>query len=241
MAFNHRRAVLLAMVCLGAAATALGQGEAAFYLGAAHTQPSAISVDQPSTSTHATFANVAFIGRSFNAPLYYGARAGKFFGAFGFEGEFIHLKVVAQDGQTVSASGVAGGSPLPPSVPLGYVVQHLAISHGVNLALMNFAYRQALPPAGRPHTHVYGTLRAGVGMTVPNTVSTVMAQTHSGYQAGRAAFQLATGLEAPLGRHFGLFGEYKFTRTHQHNHIAGGFADLVLRSHHIVFGTRFSY
>jgi hypothetical protein len=126
-------------------------------------------------------------------------------------------------------------------MPLANVVQRFSMSHGVNLALMNIVVREQVPLASRAREHVYGTLRAGVGATIPDTESTVMQQSHQGYQWGRGAYQLASGLEAPVKGSFGLFAEYKFTWTHQHNAIAGGTADLTLRSHHFVGGARWMF
>jgi hypothetical protein len=68
-----------------------------------------------------------------------------------------------------------------------------------------------------------------------------MGAVRDGYQWGRPAFQLASGLELPLTRISAVFTEYKFTWTHQRDNIAGGTATVSLQSHHFVGGVRWLF
>ncbi len=83
------------------------------FLGGARTQPTSLAVTQPSAGTDVTLAPVHYGSASFEPPYYYAYRVGVFPGtrSFGVEGEFIHLKVIADTSRTTSADGIIAGQP----------------------------------------------------------------------------------------------------------------------------------
>jgi hypothetical protein len=207
------------------------------YLGAAHTQPSKLTITQPALGTRVRLDEISFEGQSFDGPVYYGYRAGVFpkpLPHLGFEAEFIHLKVFADAAKTVRATGEVKGTPIDRQLPMRDVVQEYSISHGVNLLLFNAVGRRR-----------FGRLilagRFGLGPTIPHTESTFEGIHQEQYEVGRLGWQLAGGGELRLGGPIYLLGEYKFTRTRQRGKVVAGHAESLLRSHHGVFGLSFHF
>lgn len=222
-----------------------GEWSVAFYLGGAHTADSALTIRQPALATLVRFEDVSFDGRSFDGPLYYGIRGGRFLPGIpflGIEAEFIHLKVFADPKQRVQAAGTRLGEPIRREIALGEMVQRYSISHGANLLLFNVAGRYRMHrgrdnPAGR--LILIG--RFGAGPTFPHTESTIEGKNQEQYEVGSVAWQLAGGAELHLWKGLYALGEYKFTRTRQKGKVFSGRAESVLRSHHGVFGLSYHF
>jgi hypothetical protein len=225
------------------AARERGEWIVAAYFGGAHTASSRLTISQPPLANQITFEDVAYASRSFDGPLYYGIRGGYFVRGIrwlGVGADFIHLKVFAEPGQRVKASGTYLGGPINHELPLGEMVQQYSISHGVNLLLFNVAVRY---PAQSDIDYPFGRLvftgRFGIGPTLPHTESTINGKHQEQYELGRLGWQLAGGAELHLWRGLYSLGEYKFTRTRQRGKIFTGAAESLLRTHHAVLG--FSY
>jgi opacity protein-like surface antigen len=212
----------------------------AAYLGAAHTLASAVTLSQPALATNLTFDQVRFDSRSFEPPLYYGARGGYFLPgrlSLGIETEFVHLKVFSETEQDVRAAGVHLGDAIDREVRLSEIVQQYSISHGMNLLLVNIAVRRAMGlAADRRNRRLDLTGRLGVGPTLPHTESTIDGRHQEQYEAGRLGWQVGGGAELELWHEVYLLCEYKFTRTNQRGKVDSGTADALLRTHHVVFG-----
>ena len=93
-----------------AAQAAGGRGEwmVAAYFGGAHMASSRLTISQPALANQVRFEEVDYASRSFDGPLYYGIRGGYFVRGIrwlGVGADFIHLKVFAEPGQRVKASG----------------------------------------------------------------------------------------------------------------------------------------
>jgi hypothetical protein len=215
------------------------------YLGGTRTTSSSLTISQPALGTRITFADVHFDGQSFDFPLYYGGRGSYFLPRLpfiGIEGEFIHLKVFADTRRRVQATGTFGRAIINRELPLDQFVQRYSISHGVNLLLFNVAGRYGVQrspdhPAGR----FILTGRFGIGPTFPHTETVIAGQKQEQYEVGRAAWQLAGGVEVHLWRGLYALGEYKFTRTRQRGKIFAGEAESLLRTHHGVFGLSYHF
>jgi opacity protein-like surface antigen len=226
------------VLALAAAPDSRAEWSLGAYVGAAHTISTDVPLTQPERDTEVTFAAVTFRGDSFTPPLYYGFRAGRFFGSrpwLGIEAEFIHLKLYARTGETVTASGQLHGVPLDGALRLDTVVQHLSISHGLNLLLANVVAR--VPLAGNGYRGTVATVRAGVGPTIPHAESRVLGvAAPERYELGAAGLQLAAGVEQRVAGRVWLLAEYKFTRSDQTVAVAEGQAEVLARSHHVVVG-----
>src|SRR5262245_26123486 len=79
--------------------TADAQWYVAGYLGANHTTPATVTIDQPAVGTSLEFRDVKFAARPSESPQYYGVRAGYMFGErrrWGAEFELVHPKLFAE-------------------------------------------------------------------------------------------------------------------------------------------------
>jgi hypothetical protein len=208
------------------------------FIGGALTQVSSIHLVQDQTQTDVVLSPVHYRSESFDAPIYYGYRAGVFprSGWLGVEGEFIHLKVVAETARTTSVTGVLDGRPVSATRPLADVVQRFEISHGLNLVLANVVARY-METAARPSASRWILSgRFGIGASIPNAESTFAGVSREQYEWGALSLQGAGGVEVRLTTRLYLTGEYKFTRTVQQVSVVSGTVRTPLRTHHLVAG-----
>jgi len=206
------------------------------FVGAAHTQDSSIRLIQPADSTDVTVSPVVYRSESFALPIYYGYRVGFFPGSgwIGIEGEFIHLKVVADTVRPAEVMGTFKGQAVSATQPIAAVLERFSITHGVNLVLVNAVVRQALGDTPRPRWRVTG--RVGIGVSVPHPESTIAGADLEEYEWGSFSAQAAAGVELRLRRRVSLAGEYKLTRTVQNVSVVHGSVSTPLTTHHLVTG-----
>jgi hypothetical protein len=228
--------VLLTM-CVGVRGAA-AEWTVAGFVGGTRTQDSTIELTQPSQFTDVTLSPVRYRSESFEAPIYYAYRIGVFPGAgsIGVEGEFIHLKVIADTRRPVMMEGVIRGEAVSEVRPLATVLERFSITHGVNLLLVNAVARLATqaPNARPPRWFLTG--RVGAGASVPHPESTIAGVDLQRYEWGAFSFQAAGGLELRLTNRLYLAGEYKLTRTVQYVSAAGGSVRTPLTTQHLVAG-----
>jgi hypothetical protein len=213
------------------AASADAQWLFAAYGGAAVTRPSDVQIEKPETDTALRFDDTPFEGRSFDAPVYYGYRAGRMISArhgLFVAAEFIHAKAYATVTE-VYGSGVLQGAPVH-QVPMSGIVDRFAMSHGLNFLFADIGIRRQLLP------RLASTLIAGAGPMLPHVESEIDGLPREGYQLGGTGFQVAVGAEERVSRHVSLLAEYKWTRAIMRVTFAGGEASLSPMSHHGVVG-----
>lgn len=208
------------------------------FIGNAVTQASSIHLVQTRTQTDVVLAPVHYDAESFAAPVYYGYRAGFFPGSgwLGVEGEFIHLKVIADTQRTTSVDGLLNGRAVSDARPLDDVIQRFAISHGVNLVLANVVARYRGHTARPSASRWMLTGRFGIGASVPHPESTIAGVSREQYEWGALSLQGAGGAEFRLTKRLHVMGEYKFTRTVQQVDVVDGTVRTPLRTHHFVAG-----
>jgi hypothetical protein len=186
------------------------------FLGGSHTAPATLTLDQPATAIHVVFSRVPLDSRSLSSPPYYGYRLAWFparGGAAGIEAELIHLKVFAR---------TATMEPL---------VDRFSISHGLNLLVANFVWRQ---PGDARRLRLVA--RAGAGVAIPHAESRVGGVDQEQYEFSSAAFQAAAGPEFRLAEHARAFVEYKLTTTAPSVGVAGGTIHGRYTSQHVATG-----
>ena len=226
------------LLLVGTGIPCLAEWETAAYLGSAHTQNADVRVRQQALGTDLLFRDVSYLGESLQSPQYYGLRAGNLFTEhFGLEAEFIHLKVFANIAESVLTSGTVAGVPTNGNFPMNTFVQRFSVSHGMNLLLVNFVARKQFLRASQEQLgRLLISGRAGAGATIPHAETEIMGFRDEHYQWGRAAFQVAGGVEARIWRKLYGLAEYKFSLTDQRFRVAAGGASTLLGSHHGVFG-----
>src|SRR5437763_16420164 len=226
--------VTVAVLALSAGA----ENNISVYLGAAHTQNSSLTLHD-SAANQLTFADLPFQGRSFQSPLYYGARVGHFFFRhFGIETEFIHLKMYANTAVPVHVTGTFGGAPVNTSAPMSNYAQRFSISHGNNLVLFNGAYRHDFfrETDSNKLGKLLLTVRAGAGPTIPHAEITFGGNSYESYFLGTVAVQLGAEAEWKLWRGLYALAEYKFTHNAQRVDFGSRFFKVDANSHHGLFG-----
>src|SRR4030095_6415447 len=174
---------------------------------------------------------------SFESPIYYGYRVGFFPGSrwVGLEGEFIHLKVIAETSRPAEVVGTLKGAAVSATQPVAAVLERFSITHGVNLALVNAVVRH---PLGNddPQPRCLMTGRLGMGASVPHPESTIAGVSLEQYEWGSFSARAAAGVELRLGQRVYLAGEYKLTRTVQDVSVVHGSVSTPLTTHHLVPG-----
>jgi hypothetical protein len=228
---------ILFTMCVGVS-RASAEWTLAAFVGGARTQDSKIQLIRASQSTDVTLSPVRYRSESLEAPIYYAYRIGVFpsSGWIGIEGEFIHLKVIADTARSVMTGGIIRGVTVSDVRPLATVLERFSISHGVNLLLVNAVARHAIQGHNDRPPRWFLTGRAGAGASVPHPESTIAGVSLERYEWGSFSLQAAGGLELRLTNRLYLAGEYKLTRTVQHVSVAGGSARTPLITQHLVAG-----
>jgi hypothetical protein len=243
-AFQRARSAGFALLALMAGVhTASADWMLGAFIGGARTQDSSIRLIQDLRRTDATITPVHYRSESFMPPIYYGYRVSVFPRSrwLGLEGEFIHVKVIADTKRSASVEGSVVGQNGREVRPIASIIERFSITHGVNLVLANAVVRRDAAHASSSQPRWTLTGRAGVGGSVPHAESTIGGVTREQYEWGSFSLQGAAGAEIHLGKRLYAMGEYKMTRTEQHVSVAGGSVRTPLTTHHVVVGvtTRF--
>lgn len=240
-----RIAAILAALACGCPSSARADWLVGGFLGHAWTRPSTVVLTLPGQQTFLEIDGVEYRGESFRSPQYYGVRVTWIPDTYhwmGIEGEWIHAKVFAETSRTVHMRGTLRGAPIDASVPLSSLVQRLAMSHGHNFILANFAVRRELGPLGpQGLRRLVAIVRTGAGPTRPHAESHIDNIPRDQYENGGFGAQVGGGLELSLWRGLGALGEYKFTWANSRIDVAGGEAKIPARSHHLVFGVAYRF
>lgn len=203
------------------------------FLGNAWTRASTIHLVVPQLQTNLDVAPVEYRSESFQSPVYYGGRvswAPRTTSPLAVEAEFIHLKMFAHTDRPARVRGIWHGNAVDDEVPVGSIVQRLAMSHGLNFVLANIAFRHDIRP------HLLAVVRTGVGATVAHVETTLDGFSQDHYAGGGLAGQIAGGVEAELVAHLHAVAEYKFTSSSPTIDVATGSASVPARSHHVIVG-----
>ena len=208
------------------------------FLGNVWTRSNVVHVVIPEARTDLQIEPVQYGDESFRSPVYYGGRVSWTPPAvrhIAVEAEFIHMKMLAEVDRSARVHGLWRGVILDEVMPVGTVVQRLAMSHGLNFILANVAYRSSA------HQRLVATVRTGVGATVPHVETTFDGFSHDHYAGGGLGAQAAGGVEAGLRSHVYAVAEYKFTWASPTIAAASGTATVPARSHHLVGGVAYRF
>lgn len=185
------------------------EGEMMFagYSGVPYTYPSNVTLKKSGLHDF-TAQDVAWDGRPFVNPIYYGARIVRFGGSrFGTMLDFTHSKTLARLGEDVTFTGTLNSAPAPERVTLREVFRRLEASHGHNMLTLNGLLR--LPSLVARISPYVGL---GAGVSLPHSevqMANAEKRTYE-YQVAGAVGQVLFGLELRTAR-VSYFVEYKFT------------------------------
>lgn len=219
---------------------AMAEFEASLYLGKSSSQDSDVSLSLPN-NTHLTFHNVGWDDRSFENPVYYGARIVYWLPrarSWGLGVDFTHAKIYADLNASVRVSGVRTGTPVDTREPLRNSFSDLAMSHGLNQLTVNVLYRWRHRERGGLAPYV----GAGVGLAYPHVEVTTGGNTTDEYQlAGWVVGGLA-GIKYEFGNDIAAFGEFKLSYTDVHaNLMGGGDLDTSVWTQHFNMGISYRF
>jgi hypothetical protein len=191
------------------------------YGGPAYTGASDLNLVQPG-GTDMTFRDVAWEGKPFRRPPYYGYRAIYWpSDRYGVMLDFTHIKAIAIKDRPVQQSGFKDGNHVPPQAPVSATLKRLEFTHGYNLLTLNALRRGA--PRG-PNLIPYAGL--GLGVAIPHvevqrTDPPQSARTDE-YQITGPALQALGGIEWRFGRRLSLFVEFKLSCAMIRGDLVGG-------------------
>jgi hypothetical protein len=191
------------------------------YLGPAYTGTSSLTLVQPG-GTDITFNDIAWEGKPFRPPPYYGYRA-IYWPAdrYGIMIDFTHIKAVAMKDRPGRQSGFKDGDRVPPEAPLSATLKRLEFTHGYNILTLNALRRAAMRG---PNLIPYAG--AGLGVAIPHVEvqradAPQSARTYE-YQITGPVLQLLGGVEWRFGRRLSLFVEYKLSCAMIRGDLVGG-------------------
>lgn len=233
--------VLVLMTGLFMPLTANAEFSVAFYTGKQLTDNGDLQLKQGNTSL--TFSDVRWEERSFEPPIFYGARISYWFDelpAWGLAVDFSHAKTILAAGDTVAVKGSRNGTPVDGPEPISASIQHFELSHGLNMITFNGLHRWF--PAGKRDLSPLGRLQfhagLGAGFSIPHVEADIGGVKTGGYQM--AAGPVANGM---LGINYDLYKylsgilEYKLSYADvQADLNGGGSIDAATINHQFIFG-----
>jgi len=192
--------------------SARAEWAATLYTGVSYTFESDLNIQQIGSASDATFHSVSWAPHPFShgAP-YYGVRVSYFpqrASRLGVILDYTHYKMYAETARTVEVSGRWNGAPVNEFAPLNERVQHLEVSHGVNMTSLGAEYRwNPSFQAGPWQLHV----GAGVLVYLPHAEGEIDSVAVSGkYQYAGSGGQIFGGAALSVSRHIALVMEGKF-------------------------------
>jgi hypothetical protein len=220
-------AVYLALLSLPALSERSGgSGEGAdaqlgAYLGPAYTAESNLTLVQPG-GTDMTFRDIAWEGKPFRPPPYYGYRAIYWpSDRYGVMVDFTHIKAIAIKDRPVQQSGFKDGDQVPSQAPVSDTLKRLEFTHGYNLLTLNALRRASMRG---PNLIPYAGI--GLGVAIPHVEVQRADKPQSSrtyeYQITGPALQLIGGIEWRFGRRLSLFVEYKLSCAMIRGDLVGG-------------------
>ena len=193
----HRKQFIISAFLAAFSSPALADVQLSFYGGLQSAEPSEVTVDGDTVLPNETNL-LNWIGRSFDAPPYYGIRATVWDSSrFGYGLDFTHAKIY------------------PETLPAGY--SRLEFTDGLNTLTLN-AYRRWDDAFAGISPYVGG----GLGMAIPHVEVSHSGSETAGYQITGPAATLLAGASYPINDEWSLFGEYKGTYSSNTGDLDGG-------------------
>ena len=204
---------------LAAPTTALAEVELSFYGGAQNAPHSNVTFEGDSEIADGDLF-IAWEGKSFEAPPYYGIRATVWNSpTFGYGVDFTHNKIYPKEGE----------------LPADF--QRLEFTDGLNTLTLN-AYRRWNQQFGDFTPYVGG----GVGVSVPHVEVITNTSRTEGFQITGPAATWIAGASYPINDEWSVFGEYKGTYTLNKGDLdTGGTVETNVITNAVNVGVSFSF
>jgi len=194
-------------------------------------------------NTNLNFHDVSWGDRSFEEPIFYGARIGYWFNDapnWGVSVDFNHLKNYLAYNETVSVDGIRDGVAVGGSEPISNTIQDFNMSHGLNTLTFNGQYRWF--PSGQRDQTLLGRMQLysglGAGFSIPHVEATIKGVNTYQYQWGAGpVLNGMMGVNYDICGFMSGFAEYKLTYADvQADLTGGGSINTETVNHQIIFG-----
>ncbi len=214
----------------------------AFYSGQSFVDNGDLSLNQGKTNLN--FNDVSWNDKSFEAPIFYGARIGYWLDSapnWGFSVDYAHLKNYLEYDKNAFISGTnANGDSVNSVEPITDHIQNFNMSHGVNTLTFNGQYRWF--PSGKRDNSLLGRMQLysglGAGFSVPHVEALIRGVQTYEYQAGAGpVINGMLGVNYDLISFLSGFAEYKLTYVNVEDSLkGGGTISTETVNHQLIFG-----
>jgi lipid A oxidase len=194
--------------------------------------------------TNLDYKDVSWDDRSFESPIFYGARVGYWFNDapnWGLSIDFSHLKNYLNVNEVVKVEGIQNGVPLSGDVAINSTnLNDFNMSHGLNTITFNGQYRWF--PAGKRDESLLGRMQLytglGAGFSVPHVEAIVSGVRTYEYQAGAGpVLNGMLGINYDIYSFMSGFVEYKLTYADVEDELKGGGSiNTETVNHQLIFG-----
>ena len=221
--------------------TALAEINVAFFAGQSFTDNGDLNLKQGNTDIN--FENVQWDDKSFESPIFYGARIGYWFNDipnWGVSIDYTHLKNYLVDSDSVNVSGTQNGQPVSGVQPINNYIDYFNMSHGLNTITFNGHYRWF--PTGQRDNTLLGRMQLytglGAGFSIPHTEAVINGVTTHEYQAGAGpVINGMLGVNYDIYSFISGFAEYKLTYADVEADLkGGGTINTETVNHQLIFG-----
>ena len=195
------------------------------------------------TGTDIRFNDVRWREKSFDEPLFYGARAAYWLeGApnYGLAIDFTHAKTYAADGDSYRVKGVRNGSAVNGRERFSNTIDSFNMSHGLNMITFNGMYRWF--PTGQRDDTLLGRLQVysglGAGFSIPHVEAEIKGVKTEEFQAGAGpVVNGMVGLNYDIASFLSGFLEYKLSYANVDADLKnGGTINAESVNHQFIFG-----
>ena len=194
--------------------------------------------------TNLTFSDVSWDDRSFEEPIFYGARLGYWFDSapnWGVSIDFSHIKNYLNYDNNAQVDGTrADGSAVHGVEPISNSIQDFNMSHGVNTLTFNGQYRWF--PSGQRDNTLLGRMQLytglGAGFSVPHVEALIKDVWTYEYQWGAGpVVNGMMGINYDIISHLSAFAEYKLSYVSVDDSLTGGGnISTETVNHQLIFG-----
>ncbi|WP_019864514.1 outer membrane beta-barrel protein [Methylovulum miyakonense] len=212
------------------------------YAGQSFTDNGDLNLTQGKTNLN--FSDVSWDDKSFEEPIFYGARIGYWFEDapnWGLSIDFAHLKNYLEYDKNAQVSGTdANGNSVNGVEPISNHIQDFNMSHGVNTLTFNGQYRWF--PAGQRDQTLLGRMQLytglGAGFSVPHVEAMINGVQTYEYQAGAGpVVNGMMGINYDIYSFISGFAEYKLTYVDVEDDLTGGGTiSTETVNHQLIFG-----
>ncbi len=195
------------------------------------------------TATDMNFREVSWNDRSFEEPIFYGAKLGYWFTSrpnWGVSVDFSHLKNYLNYNETVSVDGIRNGVSVSGKEAISNTIQNFNMSHGLNTLTFNGMYRWF--PTGQRDQSLLGRMQLytglGAGFSIPHVEAALDNKITYEYQWGAGpAVNGMMGINYDVYKFLSGFVEYKLTYAGVEAELTdGGTITTETVNHQIIFG-----